>query len=68
VKVWVTVQDGKVMLDARVPGSTPLALEIGEAIDLASEMLGAAMIAQPVAQVDDTPESVRSLRGSASSA
>lgn len=49
MKVWVTVCDGKVLLDARVTGSAPLVLEIGEAIDLASEMLGAAMIAQPPA-------------------
>lgn len=53
MKVWVTVNDGKVMLDARVPGSAPLQLEIGEAIDLASEMLGAAMIAQPTAAIGD---------------
>jgi hypothetical protein len=53
VKVWVSVTDGKVMLDARMPGSAPLVLEIGEAIDLASEMLGAAMIAQPAAAVGD---------------
>lgn len=53
MKVWVTVRDGKVLLDARMPGAAPLALEIGEAIDLASEMLGAAMIAQAVAEVGD---------------
>ena len=51
MKVWVSVSDGKVLLDGRVPGSAPLVLEIDEAIDLASEMLGAAMIAQPVAEV-----------------
>lgn len=50
MKVWVSVSGGKVLLDGCMPGSTPLVLEIGEAIDLASEMLGAAMIAQPVAE------------------
>ncbi|MBB3350061.1 hypothetical protein [Sphingomonas sp. BK069] len=53
MKVWVSVTDGKVMLDSRMPGSAPLVLEIGEAIDLASEMLGAAMIAQPASAVGD---------------
>ena len=48
--VWVTVSDGKALSDGRVLGSTPLVLEIGEAIDLASEMLGAATIARPVAE------------------
>jgi hypothetical protein len=50
MKVWVTVAGGKVLLDARVPGLAPLVLETGEAIDPASEMLGAAMIAQPPAE------------------
>lgn len=46
----MTVSDGKVLLDPRVEGIGLITLEIGEAIDLASEMLGAAMIAEPAEQ------------------
>lgn len=50
MKVLVTVKDGKVLLDADGPEPSHMELEVGEAIDLASEMLGAAMIAQPAEQ------------------
>lgn len=66
MKVWMTVSDRNILSDGRLLGSARLELEIGEAIDVASEMLGAAMIARSVAEScttlksADQPESRRS--------